>query len=133
MKGAQTLIVSAEHRTMGRLANILVVRNTSSDEFNFYVDTTLNNSSIDNTTGTLANSYPLTIGTRADVLVGNADFEFYGTAIWRKALTDSEIEDVVSYNNLSTGGTILKVDTTNKLSGKLSRILRAVQRLEAGA
>lgn len=125
--------LSAQHRTMGRLANILVVRNTSSDKFNFYVDTTLNNSSTDNTTGTLANSYPLTIGTRADVLSGNADFEFYGMAIWRKALTDAEIEDVVSYNNLSTGGTILKVDTTNKLSGKLSRILRAVQRLEAGA
>ena len=118
-------------KTFGRLMNILIIRDTTKDTFSSYVDSTLSDSTTDTTTGTLSNAYDLVINGRSDSPGGSGlNFEFYGMAIWRKALSSDEIAEISDYYNLKS--TILRVDTMDKLSGKLARILKNIQRLETG-
>jgi hypothetical protein len=49
----------------------------------------------DTTTGTLANAENLYIGGQA--AVGFSDMEFYGAAVFRRALTQAEIDAITDY------------------------------------
>jgi len=109
--------------------NYIFVHDVTSDSFSVYVNGTFDNKATDVSVGSLANSYPLRVGARSDVTSG-VDFEFFGAAIWRRALTQDEIQEIANYYQLN--GTIVKVDTMNKLSAQLARILKTVQRLESG-
>jgi hypothetical protein len=81
--------------TMGALQLRAMVRNTVADNHVSYVGTTAGTVGTDTTTGTLANSSPLSVG-RVDV-GSYADMELLAVAIFRRALSADEIASIANY------------------------------------
>jgi hypothetical protein len=134
VKGDGSAVVSGITTTpsktfIGEVCNFIFVHDVSTDSFSAYINGVFDSKITDASVGNIVNTLPLRIGSRADTTAGS-DFEFFSAAIWRRALTQDELQQIANYYQLS--GTIVKVDTMNKMSGQLARILKTVQRLESG-
>lgn len=81
----------------GDLRTFTGVRNTATDEIVTYMDGTAGTPVADTTTLSLSNTLPLTIGRRSGVGTEYADMEFFGAAIWRRALSAAEITTVSNH------------------------------------
>jgi hypothetical protein len=67
-------------------------RNTTTDKLSLIRSTTVSAGQTDSTTGTLANAIALRVGSHSGV--NFADMEFFGAAIFRRALSDAEIQRI---------------------------------------
>ena len=74
--------------------------------------------------GSLSNSSTLRIGQRPS----SQELEFFAAAVFRRPLTTSEIAEIVSYYNNQTS--TISIDTLPKIGGRLSRMIKKIQRLE---
>jgi hypothetical protein len=89
--------------TLGSTTTLSFVRSVSSDNFTSYTNATAGTPSTDTTTGTLANIYPLRVGQTATAPnqsgITYIDMEFVASAVFRRALSASEIATLSSYFN----------------------------------
>lgn len=88
-------INSPTSRASGTLYISTFVRNVATDTLSLYLNNTVT-SVADSTTGSTESSSPFTIGKRS----GGSDhavMELYAVLFWKRALSDSEISQIVSY------------------------------------
>jgi hypothetical protein len=83
--------------TGGALRSLIGVRNTVADTLTTYLNSTAGTPVTDTTTGSLANSSVLRMGSRSDSVTTVQDMELVAVAIWRRALTAAEIAVLVDY------------------------------------
>ena len=77
--------------TTGTVNTMIGVRNTTVDQVILYVNGVAGTALTDSTVGTLVNPGPMTIG-RQDIGTGAyAQMEFFGGAVFRRALTNTEV------------------------------------------
>lgn len=79
------------------LASIVGVRNVSSDNVATYVDSTSTAASTDTTTATLTNALALRVGRLAGTGSAYSDMELVAVALFRRALSTTEIGYITSY------------------------------------
>jgi len=98
--------------TAGTVNTMIGVRNTATDQVILYVNGVAGTPLTDSTVGTLANPGPMTIG-RQDIGTGSyADMEFFGGAVFRKALTATEIALInTHYQGTETPESIVLLST----------------------
>lgn len=83
--------------TQGNLSVLTGVRDVTLDKLRHYVNATVAGADItDSTTASLSNALAMRIGRNAGAGAGYADMEFFAAAVWRRALTASEIATIVA-------------------------------------
>jgi hypothetical protein len=92
--GTLGLTATSASRTVGAVATTTMVRDVTTDQVTVYTDTTAGTPVTDTTTGTLANAEVVRIGRLSGAGTEYADMEFFGAAVWRRALTAGEIATV---------------------------------------
>jgi hypothetical protein len=87
--------------TSGVLHTISVARSVADDSFFGYIDSTLTDTEADDSTGSFVNALPMRVGAQDNGAFG--DFEFIAAAVFRRALTATEIAAITVYyqNRLS--------------------------------
>jgi hypothetical protein len=88
--------------TLGSLQVLAMVRNVAADSLTQYVNGTAGTPATDTTTGTLANSGPLTVGFQKVATTAYADMEVLAVAVFRRALTVDEIIAIAQYYEVTT-------------------------------
>jgi hypothetical protein len=96
------IIVSAPTGTLGQAGTIAGVRNVASDTLTAYLNAVAGTPVADTSTGTLANSSTLRVG--ADGAGAATDMEFVAAAVFRRALTATEVATVSDYFTGRVGG-----------------------------
>jgi hypothetical protein len=89
-----TAILSGPSRTLGAVEMIAGVRNATADELRAHTNSSFT-SATDPTTGTLANASSMQIGRQPTGIY--ADMELLAVAVFRRALTASEIATIAAY------------------------------------
>lgn len=127
--GAANLSSSTKLFKTGELNCVYGIRNVINDNVVVYMNESPGIFYTDNTIATLDNSDSLTIGRQNTGPTAYADMEFIGFLIWRRALTADEVEKISQY--FGSYSTTVRVDTIDKISGKLTRLFNKIQRLES--
>jgi hypothetical protein len=81
----------------GTLDTVTTVRNVSADNFLTYVNGSSGSAVSDTTTGTFANVEAFRIGRLSGAGATYADMELYAAAVFRTALTATQIRQIVNY------------------------------------
>jgi hypothetical protein len=84
-------------RTVGALSTVAMVRDVAADTLTVFTNATAGTPVADTLTGSLANSEQLRIGRLSGAGTEYADMEFFGAAVFRRALSAAEIEAIVDY------------------------------------
>lgn len=87
----------SDSRTAGVLSVVAGVRNVSADTITTYLNGTAGTPVTDTTTATLANSSTVRIGRLSGAGTEYSDFELLAVAVFRRALSASEISSITSY------------------------------------
>lgn len=89
--------------TLGTLTTVVANRNVSADTIALFNNTVATGTATtDTTTGSLANTGPLRIGS-TDLGANYADMEFVAAAIFRNALTTDQISTITNYYTARVG------------------------------
>lgn len=91
------IVASSTTANTGALTTYAMVRNVASDSAAFYVNTSASAPVTDTTTGTIANGNKFAVGRLDGTGANYADMEFVAAAVFRRALTASEIAKVSAY------------------------------------
>ncbi len=94
--------VYGPNRTAGTLHVIAAVRDTAADTVQTSVDGVGGTLTTDTTVGTLENTSALQIGRQPTGIY--ADFEFFGAAVFRRALSAAEIDAITDYFEAASPG-----------------------------
>lgn len=89
--------LSVSGRTAGFVDVFGIVRDVSSDNYTTFYNGTLSTAVTDTTTADISNIHALRIGRYSSTGANNSDMRFFAAAIFRKALTESEINTVSTY------------------------------------
>jgi hypothetical protein len=84
-------------RTSGQLTITAAVRNVAADNLTVYLNGTPGTSITDTTTGSLSNAEVLRIARLSNAGTEYADIELIGVALFRRALTATEITQITAY------------------------------------
>jgi hypothetical protein len=82
--------------TLGATTALAAVRNTTADTIEIFSNALSDGTTADNTTGTLSNAVALRIGDWSTT-GNNADMELIAAAVFRRALTSTEISQITTY------------------------------------
>lgn len=94
--GSNRVINAKAQATLGSLSVLAAVRNVTSDTLAMYVNNAATPSA-DTSTGSLSNSDPLRIGRITGTFTEYADMELLGVAIFRRALSATELASLSTY------------------------------------
>jgi hypothetical protein len=98
--------------TAGTVNTMIGVRNTATDRVDLYVNGVAGTTQTDFTVGTLANPGPMTIGRQDIGSAQNADMEFFGAAVFRRALSATEIALInTHYQGVETTASVALLST----------------------
>ena len=92
-----TSAVTSASRTSGALNVLAGVRSVSSDNTILYANGTAGTSVTDTTTGSLSSLLTLNVGRLSESATEYNDFEFVSAAIFRRALTATEVATLNNY------------------------------------
>jgi hypothetical protein len=95
--GANGASATGPARTSGALTITAGVRNVVTDTLTTYMNGTAGTAVTDTTTGSLANAEAVRIGRLSGAGTGYADMELLAVAVFRRALTASEVSAITSY------------------------------------
>lgn len=95
--GSAGITAVSGSRTSGELTITAVVRNVASDNLIVYLNGSAGSAVTDTTTGSLSNSEVLRIARLSGAGTEYADMELIGVAVFRRALSVSELTQLTSY------------------------------------
>lgn len=95
--GTNGLTAVSGTRTAGALTTTTAVRDITSDTLRVYVGSTAGSAVTDTTTGSLANSEVVRVGRLSGAGTEYLDAEVFSVAVWRRALSATEVGQVSSY------------------------------------
>jgi hypothetical protein len=95
--GSAGITAVSGSRTAGAVSLVAAVRNVATDDVIVYLNGTAGSAVTDTTTATLANSEVMRVGRLSGAGTEYADMEFVAGALWRRALTSSELTTITSY------------------------------------
>jgi len=101
---AGTDAVTGASRVSGTLTSLTAVRNVSTDDTIVYLHGTAGSAVTDTTTLTLANAEVLRVGRLSGAGTEYNDMELVAAAIFRRALSATEITTITNYYNSRVGG-----------------------------
>ena len=96
--------VTGASRVSGTLTSLTAVRNVSTDNTIVYLNGTAGTAVTDATTATLANAEVLRVGRLSGAGTEYNDMELVAAAIFRRALSATEITTITNYYNSRVGG-----------------------------
>lgn len=98
--------------TTGTVNTMIGVRNTATDQVTLYVNGVAGTALADSTVGTIANPGPMTIGRQDIGGAQYADMEFFGAAVFRRALSATEIALInTHYQGVETTASVALLST----------------------
>jgi hypothetical protein len=95
--GSAGITAVSGSRTAGAVSLVAAVRNVATDDVIVYLNGTAGSAVTDTTTATLANAEVMRVGRLSGAGTEYADMEFVAGALWRRALTSSELTTITSY------------------------------------
>lgn len=95
--GTAGITATSASRTSGNLTTIAAVRNVASDNLTVYTNGTAGTPVTDTTSASLTNTEVVRIGRLAGAGTEYADMEFFGAAVFRRALSAAEITTLNDY------------------------------------
>ena len=101
---AGTDAVTGASRVSGTLTSLAAVRNVSTDNTIVYLNGTAGTAVTDTTTATLANAEVMRLGRLSGAGTEYNDMELVAAAIFRRALSATEITTITNYYNSRVGG-----------------------------